>query len=220
MQSDRRCIGPLANALTWVLTMRILLVLTLFALAVACEAQGVMIRRVELPPPTTFAALQQVSGPPPSGPCAFPPVSLSVDSLNPIALGDSATLRLPRDWRTRPLLPGDDEHTDTRLIAPGDNKVMIERERNGASSRKFLMYGSGETPAGTTCSLDRGQAGAIWTFYLPDPQDTIHARKYAGFGSVITPAGSWYSVALWTSSSADQPRLASILTEAMLLPSP
>jgi hypothetical protein len=200
--------------------MRILLVLALFALAVESEAQDVIMRRVELPPPTTFAGLQQLSGPLPSGPCAFPSVSLSVDSLNPIALGDSATLRLPPGWRARPLLPSDDEHTQTRLAAPGDNRVLIERKRNGASSRQFLMYGSGERPEGMTCSLERGQTGAIWTFYLPDPQDTTGARKYAALGSIITSAGLWYSVALWTSSSADQSRLASILTEAMLLPSP
>ena len=200
--------------------MRILFVLALFALAVECEAQDIIIRRAELPPPTTFAGLKQLSGPLPSGPCAFPSVSLSVDSLSPIALGDSATLRLPPGWRTSPLHPSDDEHTRTRLAAPGDNRVLIERQRNGASGRHFLMYGSGELPEGATCSLERGQTGAIWTFYLPDPQDTTGVRKYVALGSVITPAGVWYSVTLWTSSAADQSRLASILTEAMLLPSP
>lgn len=209
-----------ANALTRLLTMRILFVLPLFALAVECEAQDVVIRRVELPPPTTFAGLQQLRGPVPSGPCAFPSVSLSVDSLSPIALGDRATLRLPPGWQTSPLRPSDDVHTRTRLSAPGDSRVLVERKLNGAIGRQFLMYGNGERPEGTTCSLDRGQTGAIWTFYLPDPQNTNSLLKYTALGSIITPAGFWYSVTLWTSSVADQSRLASILTEAMLLPSP
>jgi hypothetical protein len=199
--------------------MRIVLVLALFGLAVDCEAQ-IIVRRVELPPPTTFAGLEQLRGPTPSGPCTFPPVSLSVDSLSPITLGDGATLRLPTDWRTSALRPSDDEHATTRLAAPGHNRVLIERKRNGATSRQYLMYRSGERPEGTTCSLKRGQTGAIWSLYLPDPQDTTGLLKYTALGSVITPAGFWYNVTLWTSSAADQSRLASVLTEAMLLPSP
>jgi hypothetical protein len=197
--------------------MRILLVLALFALAVGCEGRQVLIRKVELPPPTTFAALQQLSGPVPSGPCAFPPVSLSLDSLNPIVLGDSATLRLPPGWRTIPLLPGDDEYTHTRLAPPGGSRVRIQRERNGARGRQYLMW-SGESPEGTTCTLERGQTGAIWSFYPPDPQGTIGDPNYEALGAVVTPAGFWYSVSLRTSSGAEQSRLASILTEAMLLP--
>jgi hypothetical protein len=199
--------------------MRILLSLALFALAAECEAQDILFKRVELPPPTTFVGLQELRGPLPSGPCGLPSISLSVDSLNPTALADSATLRLPPDWRTRPLLPGDDEYTHTRLVAPGDNRVRIQRERNGARSRQHLMYSSGERPEGATCTIERGQAGAIWSFYVPDPQDTTGgALNYTALGAVITPAGSWYSVSLRTSSAADQSRLASVLTEAMLLP--
>jgi hypothetical protein len=195
------------------------LVLALFGLAVDCEAQ-IIVRRVELPPPTTFAGLEQLRGPTPTGPCKFPFVSLSADSLSPIALGDSATLQLPRGWRTSALRPSDDEHATTRLAAPGNNRVLIERKRNGATSRQYLMYRSGERPEGTTCSLERGQTGAIWTFYLPDPQDTTGVLKYTALGSVITPAGFWYNVTLLTSSVGDQSRLVSVLTEAMLLPSP
>jgi hypothetical protein len=199
--------------------MRILLLVALVAFAVECEAQDIQIQRLELPPPTTFAGLQQLKGPAPSGPCAFRSVTLLVDSLNTIAVGDSTTLRLPRDWKTRPLLPGDDEYTHVRLAAPDDNRVRVQRERNGAHGRSFLMYRSGERPEGATCTVERGQAGAIWSFYPPDPQDTTTgSRKYTALGAVITPAGFWYSVSLWTSSAADQSRLASILTEALLLP--
>jgi hypothetical protein len=200
--------------------MRIVLVLWLSALAVNCDAQDMVIRRDELPSPTTFAGLKQLEGPIPSEPCTFPPVSLSVDSLRPIALGDSATLLLPMGWQLKELRPSDDEQARTRLAGPGDGRVLIERQRNGATSRPFLMYGSGERPEGKTCSLVRGQMGAIWTFYLPNPQDTTSGRKYMAMGSVITSAGFWYSVTLSTSSGADQFRLAGILTEAMLLPSP
>lgn len=199
--------------------MRILLVLAAFALAFECEAQDVIIRLGEpLPPPTTFAGLQRLEGPRPTGPCAFPSVTLSLDSLSPIALGDSATLRLPAGWQASPLRPGDDEYTDTRIALPGGNRARIRRERNGAHGRSFLEYRLGERAEGTTCSFERGQTGAIWDLYLPDPQAPTRVLKYTAFGSVITPAGFWYSVDLSTTSATDQSRLASILTEAMLLP--
>jgi hypothetical protein len=196
--------------------MRILFVLALSALAVTCEDPKFVFQK--LPPPTTFAGLRQLMGPPPSGPCAFPSVTLSADSLNPIALGDSATLRLPPGWQTGPLRPGDDEYTRTRLALPGGNRALIQRERNGAHGRSYLMYRPGVLAKGTTCTLERGQTGAIWSLYLPDPQDTTSVLKYPAIGAVITPAGFWYTVNLWTTSGADQSRLASILTEAMLLP--
>ena len=201
-----------------VLIMRILPVLALFALAVEAEAQDIIIQRVELTPPTTFAGLRGLRGTQPSGPCAFPSVALSVDSLISIALGDSAALALPPDWRTRPLVPEDDEYTHTRLTAPRGSLVRIQRQRNGANGRPYLRYNNFERAEGTTCTLERGQTGAIWSLYLPDPQGTMGALKYGAFGDVITPSGFWYSVTLWTSSAAEQSRLASILTEAMLLP--
>ena len=199
--------------------MRILAVLAVVALAVECERQDIRFRMAEpLPPPTTFAGLRKLMGPVPSGPCAFPSVTLSVDSLNPIALGDSATLRLPRGWQKSPLRPGDDEYTSTRLSLPDGNRALIQRERNGAHGRPWMKYPSRVDAKGSTCSLERGQTGAIWSLYLPDPQDTTVVLKYGAIGSVITPAGFWYTVNLWTTSAADQSRLASILTEAMLLP--
>lgn len=199
--------------------MRIVLALALFAFAVDCEAQEITFQRDVLPAPTTFAGLEQLKGPVPSGPCTLPSMSLPVDSLKAITLGDSATLMLPSGWQTIDLRPSDDEHARTRLAGPGDSRVLIERERNGASGRHFLMYGSGERPEGATCSLPRGQAGAIWTFYPPNPQDS-GIRKYTALGSIITPAGVWYSVTLATASAADQYQLASIVTDVMLLPSP
>jgi hypothetical protein len=198
--------------------MRILYVLAVLALAVECEAQDIRIRMADpLPPPTTFAGLQQLMGPRPTGPCAFPSVTLSADSLSPIALGDSATLRFPPGWQTSPAHPGDHEYTDTQLALPGGNRARIRRERNGAHGRSFLEYRLGERPAETTCSLDRGQTGAIWSLYVPHP-DTTRVLRYPAFGDIITPTGFWYSVTLWTTSAAERSRFASILTEAMLLP--
>jgi hypothetical protein len=195
--------------------MRILLVLTLFALAVEVEAQD-----AERPLPTTFASLQQLDGPQPSGLCFFPPVTMSKDSSKAIALGDSAMLRFPSGWQTSPLLPGDDEYTSTRLALPGGNRALIRRERKVAHGRPYLTYRAGQLAEGTTCSLARDQAGAIWSLYLPDPQDTTAIQKYIAVGDVITPAGFWYNIFLWTTSSADQFRLAGVLTQAMLLPQP
>jgi hypothetical protein len=198
--------------------MRILFVLAVLALAVECEAQDVRIRMAEpLPPPTTFAGLQQLQGARPSGPCAFPSVTLSADSLSSIVLGDSATLRLPRGWQKNPPRPGDHEDTDTQLALPGGSRARIRRELNGAHGRSFLEYRLGEHPAETTCSLDRGQTGAIWSLYVPHP-DTTRALRYPAFGDFITPAGFWYNVTLWTTSDADRSRFASIISEAMLLP--
>jgi hypothetical protein len=200
--------------------MRMVLVLALLVIAPDCEAQDIVFRLDEQPAPTTFAGLEQLRGPAPSGPCTFPSLSLSVDSLRPVALADSASLLLPTGWQTRELNPNDDEHTRTRLAGPGDSRVLIERQHNGASSRPFLMYGIGERPEGMTCSLARGQMGAIWTLYLPNPQDTTGVRRYTALGSIINPAGFWYSVTLWTSSAAYQSQLAAVLTELLLLPSP
>jgi hypothetical protein len=198
--------------------MRILLVLAVLALAVECEAQDVRIRMADpLPPPATFAGLQKLQGTRPTGPCAFPAVTLSADSLSPIALGDSTTLRLPRGWQTSSARPGDHDDTDTQLALPGGNRVRIRRERNGAHGRSFLEYRLGERPEETTCSVERGQTGAIWSLYVPHP-DTTRAVRYPAFGDVITPAGFWYSVTLWATSDADRSRLVNILTEAMLLP--
>jgi hypothetical protein len=192
--------------------MRILLLLALFAFAVECEAQAVEQRL-----PTTFGGLRQLHGPQPSELCLFSPVTMSEDSSKAIVLGDSATLRLPSGWQTSPLQPGDDEYTLTRLVLPGGNRVLIRRERK-VHGRPYLMYRPDELAEGTTCSLARDQAGAIWSLYPPDPHATPGVQKYIAIGDVITPAGLWYSITLWTTSSADQFRLAGILTEAMLLP--
>ena len=191
--------------------MRILLVLALCALAVESEAQD-----AEQPLPTTFAGLRQLDGPQPSGLCFFPPVTVSEDSLKAITLGDSATLRFPPGWQTSPLLPGDDEPTSTRLALPGGNRALIRRERK-AHGRPYLTYRPGELAEGVTCSIARDQAGAIWSLYPPDPHDTPGGQKYIAVGDVITPAGFWYNIFLWTASSADQFRLAGVLTQAMLL---
>lgn len=197
--------------------MRILFVVAVLALAVECEAQDIRIRMADpLPPPTTFAGLQQLHGVRPSGPCAFPSVTVPADSLSSIVLGDSATLRLPAGWQTSSPGPGDHEDTDTRIAIPGGSRVRIRRERNGAHGRSFLEYRLGERVDETTCSVERGQIGAIWSRYVPHP-DTTRVLRYPAFGDVITPAGSWYSMTLWTTSDADRSRLASILTEAMLL---
>ena len=195
--------------------MRILFVLALSALPLACER--VDFKMDPSPPPTTFAGLQKLPGPPPSGPCALPSVTLLVDSLKPIVLGDSATMRFPSLWKISKPVPGDDKYTDVRLALPGGNRVQIQRERDGRG-RSWMKYPSKVDAKGTTCSLDRGKTGAIWSLYLPDPQDTTRALKYVAFGSVMTPTGRWYRVFLSTTSAADQARFASILTEAMLLP--
>ncbi|MEA2760823.1 MAG: hypothetical protein QOD47_107 [Gemmatimonadaceae bacterium] len=196
--------------------MRILFVLALCAVALECERPDLVFEQA--PPPTTFVGLRQLMGPPPTGPCVLPSVRLLVDSLNPITLGDSATLRLPPGWQTSALHPRDDEYADTRLALPGGARILIQRQRNGARGRSYLMYRPGVLAKGTTCTLERAQTGAIWSRYRPDPQDTTRLLKYTALGAVVTPAGHWYSVSLWTASESDQSRLASILTEAMLLP--
>jgi hypothetical protein len=198
--------------------MRILLMLAMLALAVECEAQDIRIRMADpLPPPTTFAGLQELHGTRPTGPCAFPAVTLSADSVSPIALAESATVRVPRGWQTSAFRTGDHEDTDTQLALPGGNRARIRRERNGAHGRSFLEYRLGEHPEETTCSVEHGQTGAIWSLYAPHP-DTTRDLRYPAFGDVITPAGSWYSVTLWATSDAERSRLVNILTEAMLLP--
>jgi len=182
------------------------------------EAQEILIRRAVSPPPVTYQGLLKLKGTAPSGPCRFNPASLPADSLMPVALGDSATLRLPSGWRIRAPMQGDDAYTHLRLDVEDAGRVRIERERYGGRGRHSLMYKNGERPEGTTCAVDRGQPGAIWTFYLPDPADAGYRFPYIAMGALMTPAGRWYNLSLQTTTAAEQSRLAGMLTELMLLP--
>lgn len=195
-----------------------LLLLAVVSMVGRGEAQEILIRRAVSPPPVTYHELLKLKGTAPSGPCRFNPGSDPSDSLIPVALGDTAMLRLPSAWRIRAPMQGDDEYTHLRLDVANAGSVRIERERNGARGRHFLMYKNGERPEGTTCAVDRGQAGAIWTFYLPDPADAGHRFPYIAMGAFITPAGRWYSLSLQTTTVVEQSHLAGMLTESMLLP--
>jgi hypothetical protein len=103
---------------------------------------------------------------------------------------------------------------------PGGGRVSIRRLRNGARGRLFLANLKGEALVGSTCKVERGSAGAIWTFYAPNPQQPGNPWPFAAFGDVITPAGSWYSLTVSTPAAADRSRVARIVTEALLRPGP
>ena len=68
--------------------------------------------------------------------------------------------------------------------------------------------------------IDRGVVGVIWTFYSPDPARPTSPRPFLGFGDVITPSGAWYGLVISTATKAQQPELASIVTEVALLAPP
>lgn len=196
--------------------MRLLPCWVLIAVPSLGIAQEIRVRRVEVPPPTSFGELLKRRGPEPSGPCSLPDPVRDSAGWTPLALADSVSARLRTGWARVPGLPGDDEYSETRLGGPDNAHVRIRRERGQASGRHYLMYQGGTVPKGRTCTVDRDAAGAIWTFYAPDPDVPVSTRPFGTFADLITPAGSWYSLTIWTPSAEAAARAAGAITEAML----
>lgn len=196
--------------------MRYFLCFVVLCAAGKADAQDIQIRLATSPPPTTFVQLKAQPGRKIAGPCVLPIVSIALDSLVPIALADSATLRVPPDWQARPRLEYDIEVGSTVLGGPADSRVRIERVRNGALGRSFLRYRDDSDAIGPTCEVDRGDVGVIWTFYEPDPGDQNLGRRFGALGEIMAPGGRWYKVSLWASGRAERAHAASSFTEVVL----
>ena len=186
----------------------------------ASSAQDMQIRIKESPPPTTFAGLLKIPRAAPAPACNFSALPLDTSALATVSLADSALMRLPRSWQRAAFVDGDDPSADTRFIVSDQGRIHLRRLRNGASSRGFMTYLSGEQPTGTTCMIDRGATGVLWTFYPPDPARPNSPRPYLAFGDVITPSGAWYGLIISTATAAQQPVLANLLSEITLLAPP
>lgn len=169
--------------------MRVLPVLTCLLAPIHASAQ-VLIRRVVTPPPTTFAALTGLQGFGPSPACRWEIPALNASQLRPIALPDSTSVRVSDGWQRLEPVTGEDPGA-TRLVAPDSSRVRILRERNGSTGKSYPMYRNNTIPTGETCSIEQGQAGIVWTFYEPDPDNSL-PRPYFAYGEVMTPAGKWY----------------------------
>jgi hypothetical protein len=195
---------------------RCLLVPVLLGAVPVCQAQQILIRRQVLPPPTTFVGLKQLRGPEPTGPCHLPAATLSPDSVTSIALSDSSTLHFPQGWREVSGFSVDSEVGRTVVAGPGESRVRILRERNGAVGRHYQGDEHGDPRPGVTCEVDRGDVGAIWTFYAPDSVQVTWPRPYLAFGEIITPRGSRYTLTLSAHTSDERAQMVAIVTEAGL----
>ena len=188
----------------------------LLGAARSADAQEILIRRVVLPPPTTFQELREKPGRAITGSCDLPSVTISPDSLVPIVLADSSTLHLPTSWQARPRLQWDIENGSDVLGGPDDTRLRIARQKNGATGRSFRRNQDDSEAIGTTCAVDRGDIGIVWSFYEPDPGVPDNPRPFVAFGEVMTPGGRWYKVSLWATGRTEMARVAAGFTEAVL----
>jgi hypothetical protein len=198
--------------------LRILLGLGLLLVPATGTGQEILIRRVVTPPPTTFAGLLKAPGGAPAARCEFPAVTIDTASLITLPFRDTASLRLPPGWSELPLYEGQDTFSQTRLIGPDSSRALFRRHRNGSQGRSFPMYRNGEKPVGVTCMVERGVAGAIWSFYPPDPDAPASPRPFRGYGDFITSDGRWYAVMVSGATPEQRLLAASTITAVALLP--
>jgi hypothetical protein len=183
----------------------------------ACLAQDVLVRPVIKPAPVSLAELKTLPGHVPSVSCDFETLPLDSTKLSRITLKDSATLMLAKGWNRLPAHESDVGFDVTRIAPLGKARARIQRERNGAKGRAFLMYRSGDTPEGYTCFVQRGEVGAIWTFYDPDPGENESPLRFGVFGDVMTPARRWYRVSAFSATPDEREYVAKMFTELLML---
>ena len=161
--------------------------------------------------PVIFADLWLLTGPKPNGPCNLPEITAYPKPWRSATLVDGTTLLLPPEWRRLGV-----DSARTRFEAPPSNRINIMRERY-AHGRSYLMYDPDTPWAGRTCKVDRGRAGAIWTFYEKDAQKLDDPRPFKALGDIIGKSGAWFSVIVSTPSNEERTRLVSLVTDATLL---
>lgn len=178
----------------------------------------VQIRQVHREPPTTLEALHALPGPVPTAPCDLPAPHTFPVARTRVPLPDSTTLPIPADWRVRPRHPDEIGFVDRRFETADEARIGLERQRNGAVGRGYLVYRSGAAPQGAVCSLRRDPAGAIWSLYPPDPDDADEERRFLAFGDVVTPDGRWYSLRVSARDVATRDRAAGAISALLLEP--
>ena len=195
-----------------------LLVCALVVVPTPGLGQEIILRPVRVPPPTTFAALVALPGPQPAGPCDTALVMAGAPAVQ-LTLSDSSSIALPIGWGPRPLFEDDDPATYTRFLGPGDTRARVLRKYHGAS-RTVLSYDPPFPAPGTTCRLDRGAAGAVWTMYERNPARPPAEQRFLAFGDLVTASGSWYSVTVSGPDEASRQVAATAITTALLLRQP
>jgi hypothetical protein len=199
------------------MTVRPVCLMLLVALSSSAAAQEILIRSVVRPPPVTLEGLKLLQGTPPTGPCSLPSPQPALVPAQHVELPDTSRLELAAGWRQRPLVEVNQGLIDVRLEAPDGAAVHLLRKRNGAHGRTFWVYRNGENAKGTTCTVQADSVGAIWNLYEPDPSAPPSIRRrYGAFGEVVTPAGRWYGVTVWSTSISDRDRAASTITALLL----
>jgi hypothetical protein len=188
----------------------------LAAAASTGAAQEIHMRPVVRPPPVTLEELKQLQGSPPTGPCSLPNPEPALVPARYFELPDTSRLELAAGWESRPLYDSDAGYIDLRLATPDSTRLALSRQRNGAHGRTYLRYRNRELAKGETCTVAADSVGAIWDLYEPDPGIPNNPRPYQALGAVVTSAGHWYNVTVWSSSVPARARAVSTITALLL----
>jgi hypothetical protein len=189
-------------------------------------APRIRIRRAEIPPPTTIAALLEIyRGFPHVEPlptelarCQLPDVIPAADWITLAGPDEGLRMRLPPGWRARP--PGDSAfgQPETVLEDQAGNRIRVHRVLTGAEGRESLNTREFvELPHTGPCQVGDGPAGSIWTLYPPDPGVTSGIRaRHIALGDLITTGGRRYKVSVSASTAEARDGLVRIVAEAAL----
>jgi len=186
----------------------------------------IQVRRAEIPPPTTLAALLEIyrgmpdgeSLPPELARCQLPTVIPTRDWITLAAPDEGLQLRLPPGWRAQP----------PRTSVFGQPEAVLEDQAGGRiRARRVLTGGEGreslntpdvvELPHTGPCQVGDGPAGAIWTLYPAEPGVTSGFRaRHVALGDLITAGGRRYRASVSALTAEERDRLVRIVTEAGL----
>jgi len=194
-------------------------------------APRIHVRRTQIPPPTTLAALLEIYRglpdaerlPPELARCQLPSVTPAPGWTTFAAPDDGLQLRLPPGWRARPrgtTALGDPE---TVLEDEVGGRIRAHRVLTGGEGRESLNAGDVATghlvelPHTGPCQVGDGPAGSLWTLYPADPGVTSGFRaRHVGLGDLITAGGRRYKVSVSASTAEERDRLVRIVAQAGL----
>lgn len=196
-----------------------------FILASACDSPGVLVRRADIPPPATLAALRAYYDTTAMRECDLPAAATNPDWGIIAVPNDGLELQLPPGWRvyaTRDSTPLIDAEAELR--GPNDDWIQLARRHTGAVRNQWMARNEEGDPAqGILCQVDAGSAGSIWILYAPDSIWTspgspgeVTVKRHVGLGDMITPAGIRYQGGVGATTAAERDRLVRILADAAL----
>jgi hypothetical protein len=181
---------------------------------------GFLMRRGGPPAPTTLdgmiAAFRRFEPGLTLETCGLPEAAAGADWIA-LATPDSGyRVRLPRDWR---VTANDSVFGESETVlenATGD-RIRVIRQLH-ESGRQTLNKPSGygrpdELPHTGPCQVGTGPAGAVWSFYAPDPAPGAPPR-YLAVGSLVTAGGREYRITMGAHAAGERDRLARIVADA------